>query len=443
MAFTFGLFVSILLLAGLLASAFMPGRLLLTVYLMFASFQFYLIPVAGTFLSLSHISALGMWRFFFNSGAWNYWWYRAAATLLLIQIVSISWSPNPFLGVRSALYFFPFIFAVPFVFDQIEKNSVFLLKLIRYALISTAIQALLVIIFRVLPTLEIAFLGSPVAKVFISANVLAELFGGAFTILDPTKSGGFFVNANVASCFMGFVGLLSFSLAQLRGGDRVLLAVAGLNLIAVLFAGSKAGVLLLTIALFAYYIYSLVLTNTLSLGKVVAMIFSAAILMFGVVFFVDDLLTSTFAENSAETLESRFAMWTFAWRIFVESPMTGLGFGGWELRWPVYAIAVGSNPLFPPHNGFLIMFVQSGILAVLASLVFIFSILRFVASTVAANTGDHRTQKSLVLILFAFAWYFIQSQVENYGFIGEPHLTPVVIIGLALIKMCGGVRGAK
>lgn len=154
---------------------------------------------------------------------------------------------------------------------------------------------------------------------------------------------------------------------------------------------------------------------------------------------MDALSDSGFGEASSSTLAVRQVIWGFAEREFLATPMLGHGFGGWEQRFIVYALSHGLSPGFPPHNALIMLWSQSGLFGALAGIVFAASILAWSFKHALANTPLVRR---LGLAVFCgFVWNLFQAQGENFGLIGEVHITAVlaVLVGvLAGVSTKGG-----
>jgi len=428
--FELTLLLASLALFGLILSALLPLRAMVVVSVALCVLQVYTISTVGVFLSAAHLAALALWRHVAEPATLRQPWFWAVAALLLIQLVSAIWSPAPVLAVRYVLYSLPFLLVVSAVVKLARTDFAAVRRALLVVLATSAIQATLVIVFRVLPSVEFGFLYSPVARFFISANLLSDIANGAYTVFDPGKAGGFFINANVAAVFGGVMAFAAWGCASLLQAPW-LRWIAALNLVSVFFAGSKAGMGMAVLMPTLMYLITVFRSGRISMGLVAGVCFTLAGGLLAVVFVADRVADSAFVGASGQTLDERLKIWRFAWQVIQESPLTGLGFGGWEIEWPAYAQAVGSNPLFPPHNAFLALFMQSGLLAALAGLVFMVTSLayiwrRFVGSVAA-------TKEFALSLFIAQLWLVVQAQGENYGLVGEVHLTLLMAAMMGLL----------
>src|SRR6266511_4048660 len=106
-----------------------------------------------------------------------------------------------------------------------------------------AVEAGLVVLFRLLPGVEHMFLQT-VGGFFAGQNTVAALFGEhGNNVVDPAKSGGVFVNANVAAMFLGVNGLAALAVSAVTR-TRWVRVVGVAALVAILFTGSKPATIL-------------------------------------------------------------------------------------------------------------------------------------------------------------------------------------------------------
>lgn len=398
----------------------------------------YTLPVAGIFPSLNLLSGLAALK---GLRAWPLWrttWMRCAAAMAAIQLVACVWSPSPLAGIREFIYLLPFFLLCGAAYQYGRQRPEGLLRLYIVMLWISLIQVLLVMLFRLAPTLEARFITSSVAGLFISPNVLASLFDGSpNNIFDAAKAGGLFVNANGAAAFAGCCAMVAWHFGSaLRRLDLRLLGA--LHWVSVFFTGSKAG------AICAVLLPLVILAIRLLRGQRPSML-QVALGCFVIAFVAVALPVawelyshSGFTRASTETLSVRQRIWSFAWATFKKHPLIGLGHGGWELRFPFYALANGLNPNYPPHNMFMLLWSKAGIAAALAGLAFSLSFLW--THLRAAWRASGRAAALPLGVFGAFLWVFIQAQGENFGILGEPHITTVLALtagGVAALMQQG------
>lgn len=152
---------------------------------------------------------------------------------------------------------------------------------------------------------------------------------------------------------------------------------------------------------------------------------------------IESLAVNGFLGDATRTLDVRGIIWSFASKEFFSSPLLGLGFGGWEQKFPSFAWQHGVGSGFPPHNAFLITWSQSGLVAMLSMLVFLVLFLHW---SYRASLHSKLQIRSLGSGLFFGAlWFWLQAQGENFGILGEQHFTPLLGLfsGVLLAQLKG------
>ncbi len=394
--------------------------------------QLYTVPLLGIYPSLALLASLACWPSSLGSALWKWAWMRALLVLALLQAASLYWSPSPMLGVRYLIYLVPLPLAAH-AFYRLEREEPNVARRCLYLLlVSSALEAVLVIAFRVLPAVEIAFLTRPLARLFVSPNTLDALFyEGRNNVLDAAKAGGLFVNANIAAAYLGMSAIASWYLGRERG-SATLRAVALLDWAAVFFTGSKAGLLC---GLGIPALLGVVgVMRSRRVNPLVVLAGALAVAIAGASF-VSPLgleLLDDYRYDAVATLGSREQIWSYATRMVAEHPLAGLGFGGWEQRFTLNAFAPGAPTTVPPHNSLFILWLQSGLPGVLGGLALIAAV--YTAAARAAGSRDADTRTLAVGLAGAFTWYLVQGLGENFGLIGEAHMTP--LLGALLGTLC-------
>lgn len=394
-----------------------------------STLQFHIVPVGNVYLSVSLISgcaAIGSVRYIRE--LLRYPWFLLAAFLFVVQAVSLLWAYNHRLGARMLVYQIPF-FALSLAMVQLAQvDRQAALRLLKLTLASTSIEALLVIIFRVVPTLKIAYLTSPIADLFESANRVADVGNSVYSILDPSKSAGISTYPNPAATWLGMAAMSSWYVSRLCS-SRLLTYVAILNFAAVFFTGSKAGIL--TACFIVAVVWALEasqqIVNTRRLDLRYMVVACLGLASACLVFLLVLQQISRLLSDSAYTLSTRRELWWFAEDEFRRHPFWGLGFGAWERLVPIQ----GREVHMPPHNAFIILWAQSGIVAAIIGAAFSVSLL--VWSLTRVFRGSHAEQLVAKGLFTGYLWLFIQAQGENFGLFGEDHMKPILAFMAGLL----------
>ena len=436
---------SVILLVGLLiagltvASQFVPARYWYAGIAFFAVPQVFLVPVAGIYPSVALLCCLApLFAYKQIRHFWRLDWFKAVSATFLFQAVSLAWSPSPLAGFRHLAYLIPFATAAFVAFSLARQRYEFAQKCLGAALVLSAGVALMVLTFRLSPSIEGSFLGSALARLVISPNVLGSLLGSSEdNILDPSKAGGIFVNANTAAAFLGFCAASAWSLGATRNVP-LLRAVAIVDWVAIFFTGSKAGMMVAILVPALAIGFDAMRARRLDIRVAAALSFLGAGAAVAAPFAIELFSESGFAGATTSTLSVRQVIWNFAFLEFLKHPVEGLGFGGWEEKFPIYALMHGVNPNYPPHNAVMIVWAQSGSLSALCMIAFAMLFLRWAWR--AAFHVDGETRAVARALFFGTMWYWLQAQGENFGFLGEAHVTPLLglLAGVLLARLTPG-----
>lgn len=421
----------------LLAAPALPPAWRLSAALILSVPQLYLLPVGDFYLSLAFISTFLLWPELIKE-ARNLLRQKIivlAFALLIVQALSLLWSTDLRLGIRTIAYSAPFFLlaAATYSIAKHSPSSVFTILSITTGIM--LFQAVLVVTFRRYPEVEMLYLQSNASGPLSGPNVIASLLDDSArnNILDPLKAGGVFVNANIAASYLGIGSFIAFLTSRINSSFSFF--ITGLLLwISTLFTGSKAGAVLaialpLSAVAFSYYRRH----EKKSRSIILASTWPAATITLTLALFAVDLIAenSTFAAASIDTASIRLLIWNYAANAFTESPILGQGFGGWQQGYEAYALATGMPTGFPPHNTLIYLWSQSGILATILGLAFMLQVM-ILAYRLAVS--DQRNTRLLGRTLgIAAGWLFIQGMGENYGHLGDPRQQAIfaALVGLA------------
>ncbi len=437
---TLKVLVAIVLLASAPLALRRRWRLFLAIPL--AVFQCYIpgMQVAGVPIPLAFWGGLMLWPEMVRESRQVVTWKPTACLLgiVVMYAVSLLWSPDRKMGLQPIGYCLQFLVIFAAVVTEGRRDEGLILRLLAATAGLALLEAALVIAGRLSPGLKLTFLLSPLARWVVSPNIIDNLFTGQYNgVLDPSKSGGVFVNANVAATFLGIAACTALGLA-LHLRQRWLGVLGAVLLVAVVFAGSKAGVILAAavpvLMLHAISLRYRPWRNRLRVAMI-AIIVGGALGWFAPKAFraseaggLREL--SAFLQRSGMTLSAREKIWEYGAQAFAEHPVKGQGFGGWQLEFPKYARKVGLSPDLPPQNTLIYLWSQGGLLAALLGIGFIYQVLLIGWRQLR---DEHAPGFGLSLgMTAAFLWAFVRGMGSNYGLLGDIHMSPLLATLLAL-----------
>jgi O-antigen ligase len=344
--------------------------------------------------------------------------------LLAARIVAVTWSPDAGYGRLPTVLLGQFLVTLVLLYGAASEEPD-LLRQIQYAYWPLVmLDALLVALFRIFPGVEDAYLRS-VAGLFAGQNTVGGLFDvSRNNVLDPAKAGGVLVNANVAGLFLGVSAMAAF--AVWSSTRQRLVLVAGFTALAgVWFTGSKSGrifsIVLPLAALAAYHWQRLrpVLRRYLLICGSVAAVGAALLLTFS---------HRGFAAAVRVAFGERTDIWGYGAQAFVDHPVLGLGWGGWQKGFATYAAAHGIySPNFPPHNVLLAAWASAGLLGLALTILVFGAMLGLVVKAFG------RDPLFVAWTGAAFVWMIVQAMGENTDVFGDIHLIPILALLLCYL----------
>ncbi|GAB2724597.1 hypothetical protein GCM10027172_18660 [Halomonas garicola] len=390
---------------------------------------------------LALLGGLALWPEFLHGVRSLYRWPPVLMLLgvLMAYGLSLLWSTDLRLGVRSIVYLWVFLAIFSAVVLQLEKDERVAWQLLSLTVLFAAIEAGVVIAFRISPELEATFLDSNFAQLFINPNTLEALYTtGRNNVLDPEKSGGFFTNGNVAGAYLWIMAMASSMLAVCKR-KRSMYVLSSFFIVAAYFSGSKAVVLLFpvlaTIVLItiAWHLSSrppFLIKGFLMVGIVIVLgLIGPQLITHNTAEQTEQTEQEDFLQQSESTLGIRLLVWRYGAEAFLEKPFLGQGFGGWQQGYSSYAESVGIKDSFPPHNTLIYLWSQGGILALLFG--FAFMLFVTISGLQQILKGQPQSSGIAVIMLGAFAWTFIHGMGTNFGLVGDIHMIPILATLLA------------
>lgn len=426
------LLIAVILITGFILVSFLPAKWKLWTVGLVSIFQLHLILVGSFNPSLSLVLSLSLWPTFIigPKRALQRVPVMMILGLILVQILSTLWSIDKINGLQTIASLISFLILLVVAY-RIEVCLPGTVRHILVALLTAmTIEAILVILFRLSPSVENAFWRTPLAGIIIEPDTLRLLLSGLLknNILDPTKAGGLFINANVAAVYLGMGSFFAWGLAEI-GKARWLQLVGGLLWLAVFFTGSKVGLMLgigLPVLGWLMSLQARIGWRSWLMGFVAVGIM--AMIMFVLMYSFIDVGQSGMINRLDSALSIRFKIWNYGWQAFLQSPFLGQGFGGWQLGYVPYAYSIGIPTNFPPHNTLIYLWSQSGLFALAIGIGFMLSVVGFAYRLHLLPSKPLSAWGRMFGL--ASLWLFIQGFGENYGPVGENHI--LVLFALAL-----------
>jgi O-antigen ligase len=350
--------------------------------------------------------------------------------LLAIRIVALAWSPNPRSGLPLIVFLGQFIVTLMIMSEAVRQDPGLLRRLQRMYWPWVVVEAALVILFRVLPGVEDLFLRA-VGGVFTGQNTIGALFGsGPNNVFDVAKSGGVFVNANVAGLFLGVNGVAALAISSITHTRWVrMTGVAAL--VTVPFTGSKSATLLaIALPAFAFGVYRVSVSMTPAVRRYL-LIALGMLIPAGTAVLLLSASALGLAGALVKSFNDRTAIWGFGAEAFLRSPVLGLGYGGWDIGFASYAREHGVYRMFPPHNVLIAAWSTTGIAGLVLSAVFFALTFHLVFRGWSQRPDDGK--KFVTWAGVAVGWILIHGMGDNTDVFGEIHLIPIVSLLIAYI----------
>ena len=412
---------------GLKVSSFLMLSLIVSI------FQLFIFQINGIYVSMAMAAIYVFVVMVLVSTKWKF--DAVAKTvflLLLFQLFSLLWSPDKALAARDFVYSIPFVFIYIFSENQSRRDEHVVVRCLKVFCLVSVIQSLLVVFFLVSPSMEGTFLGGPLAKFFINPNGLStfQLFSDN-NVSDPDKSGGFFLNANVAAVYAELCVCASIIVSQYSQRKWFWRTIITLHIAAVVCTGSKSAlIVLVTAPAVAWFILNVTNRMTgLRISKIAVFLVVAFLGAYTAYWLLSDTALLDAASLAAYQRE---VIWQYAKGAFLEAPIFGQGYGGWTLGFGAYGYAwrdVGINENMPAHNIFIIWWSQSGIIAVIMGGMFIFFALKGVAKA-KYKPGGAVISGAAIAAIYAF---FFHAMGDNVSPFTELHIQALFASLLGLV----------
>ncbi len=262
---------------------------------------------------------------------------------------------------------------------------------------------------------EFTILRYPIMKLFIEPDTLQECLA---VIIYPNihysnRVGGFFINANICSLFLGLIFSLIFITFIYSKSlfKKILLSISLiLFLISIIYTGSAGA------------IYSFVISFSISgiifLIKKIQGVYRKILFFIFVLFFSISIGRLLLKSNprliqmqKSEDFHGRELIWKASWKVIKNVWFFGVGLSGkeWAEKYNPIAKEIGATENMPPHNMFLYIWGRAGIISsVLFALFFIVKIFTSIKNFYLNNNLYS------IAVVIATLWFLTQGMVENF-----------------------------
>lgn len=371
----------------------------------------------------------------------RYWdrWTQLLSALAVFQALALLWSSRPGAVALAVLSTAGLASTYIATREALREGGTLKLPLL-FASPLVLTEALLIVLFRTIPDpFRWDYLSSGIARLLSEPEVALLSQGHQDNILDLGKSGGTFLNANIASLFM-FTTAALFLWAALRYRSAYFGTVAASAVVGVGFTGSKSPILLpmITGILVAYVLLwarrRWILLSALTLGG------TAAAIAVGIV--APQIYAALFG-----TMDDRWKLWGLAVNRLMTTPVLGMGYGNWApySRENFTSLFGPDRPLqaLPPHNFFLAAWVDAGLIPALLTLALAVIPIAWATQVLyrTARKGRSFWLPQAVLLIAAY-WVPMHGLVDTTGFFGDNHTIPfyAMLIGIIAASCESGRR---
>lgn len=334
-------------------------------------------------------------------------------------LVSFQWSSDKGAWISSVVYGFLFFlgyFSTKSFRDRSGSEST-LSRILYLFLIFACINAILVIIFRVLPEVESYFWSSGLMGLFKSPKRLVNIGFFKPNVFDINKSGGVFDNANTGAAFnllcFGATICLQNNLSRIRFFTFILLFS-----FAILASGSKSAIAILLL-MGGIMSLSIFLSKNKAIWQFFFGYFLIGVIAF-VLFFWGEITsfvnTSSFMAESLRTMTYRSILWDVAIQQIERHPYFGLGYGGWGDAIAPYKLMLSGQTL-PPHNSLISAWIDTGIIAPIS--ITIIWLICFIKLLLAYLKSPNVFQLG---VMFSFVSVAAMSMGDTFSIFGNPNI---------------------
>ena len=390
-------------------------------------FPVYFVKISNSYLSLCFLSVVALLPLiFFNIKLLKWRPFFYLSLLFIIILLSSLWSIETKELIKKLIWIAIVFSLFCFAYKTSLLHKELVLKYITIYYYFLMVVSTAIIIFRFCPNIELSFLKIFISKICINPNILYDIYRGVpgYQLPALSSAGGFFANPNVLGAYLGINYFIARSLYKINNEKKYLIFCI-IIAISIYATGSQVALLIWLILNFSIFClckktrFTKILTWSICLFLICGSMIFLIIYNWAFGFNIDRFMPSIIL---------RMEMFDFAYSKFSSHWLLGFGFGGWKRE---IASCETIYHLNAPHNTLLALWGNSGIIATLAGLLFIYSILRFgYRLTRIQNMELNRLGYGVIL---SFLFYFIQGMSENYGLIGDERMCVILFIFLGYV----------
>jgi len=323
------------------------------------------------------------------------------------------------------LYFLFMAIPVYWTYKKFIADKERILKL--FVIATLPLTILIIFLFKFEVRYEREFLNNKIAKVFIEPDSLNAALKGkrGYNAMGRYKVGGFFLNGNVASLYIGLnLGIIFWFIIRKKLGY---LAVGILNLIALANTGSYAGMGAFLIAI----IFVLFVTCLKKFHFRFVLYFLITFILLLVSIKINPIYRKMHLIRD-RTFHGRIRVWRVSWEVIKRNWIFGVGLDkeNWEKEYNKYTSTFYAPKNESAHNMFLFLWAKTGIFSLMFLILFLS--MQFFKNLKRFFKEKNSNFYSLVIV-FSLILVILVGMTENIFFM-NPRILGVfwMIIGLSV-----------
>ncbi len=241
------------------------------------------------------------------------------------------------------------------------------------------------------------------------------------TLLAGHKTGGLLGDFQSGGMMMSIACVLNLIDYYREGGKAKSLLLVILCMVALLFTGKRTFALIALGAIFVVYLFAASKRKPGFKFLVAVVIILAALIL---AYTYIDAARTVFerflllaSDDEFDAMSGRNLLWDAAWQTFLEYPMTGIGFGGFE-KWYATYYSGNRGTAYLTHNIYYGMLSETGVIGTaLFILLFISGLVFTVRQIVSVRRGVHEAlpyaEYVLVVSLALQLWFVVYGVTGN------------------------------